>query len=97
MNIIAKKDLAIISTVLMLFAGIATAQAGEITAENLGKVTVSMPDAINKAKSAHAGTPIEAELENEDGHLLYEIKLLNGSTKTKVKIDATTGEVIKLK
>ena len=51
---------------------------------------------INKAKAVQAGQMLEAELEKEDGRLVYEIELLGDDNQYyELYLDAKTGELLK--
>lgn len=55
-------------------------------------------DILAKAESAFPGQLIEAELEDEDGAMVYEIKLLTKDGRVlKLLYDARTGELLKAK
>lgn len=57
---------------------------------------ISMERAVEIASASIPGTPIEAELEAEDGFLVYEIELSTGAhAKTEVTIDAGNGNILK--
>jgi uncharacterized membrane protein YkoI len=62
------------------------------------RATLPPDSAINIALArVPGGTIAEAELEEEDGRLIYsfEIKVTGKSGKDEVHVDATTGEVVK--
>ena len=57
---------------------------------------ISIFKAIGIASSMSKGTPVEAELEAEDGYLVYEIELSTGDdARTEVVIDAGNGSILK--
>ncbi len=57
---------------------------------------ISIFKAIEIASSRFKGTPVEAELEAEDGYLVYEVELLTGGGNiTEVVIDAGNGSILK--
>ena len=56
---------------------------------------VSMEQAIQTAKTKFPGRVVEAELEAEDGILVYEVKVVSASGETQeIEIDAQSGEVL---
>ncbi len=62
-----------------------------------GKV-LSLRDVLDKVMADYPGEPIEIEFEEDDGVYEYEIKLLQPAGNIiKLKVDASTGEVIGLK
>lgn len=64
-------------------------EAGEI---------LSLRTILDRAAAAHAGEFIEAELEDEHGMLVYEIKLLTAEGQVvKLYYDARTGEPLEEK
>jgi uncharacterized membrane protein YkoI len=59
---------------------------------------VTMAAALQTALKTAPGTAIAAELENEDGHLIFSFDILPSPTATELKevhVDAKTGTVIK--
>lgn len=59
---------------------------------------ISLNDALKAALTAKSGTAVEAELERENGHLVYSIEIVDADDKAfKVKVDAGTGKVQKIK
>jgi uncharacterized membrane protein YkoI len=62
-----------------------------------GRTKVSLNDALKAALSAKSGTAVKAELERENGHLVYDIEIVDAGDKTfKVEIDAEAGKVRKI-
>ncbi|WP_026676294.1 PepSY domain-containing protein [Fictibacillus gelatini] len=58
---------------------------------------ISVDQAVSIA-SAHAkGTPVDLELDEEHGKMIYEIDLQEKTTAHEVKIDAATGKVLNVK
>lgn len=55
--------------------------------------TLSMADAVAIVKGAAQGDVIEAELEGEDGELIWELKLI-GNDKGKYRVNANSGELL---
>jgi uncharacterized membrane protein YkoI len=58
----------------------------------LAKITLE--EATHNAQGAVAGRVIEAQLENEDGSLVYAIEILSGQTTKEVIVDAGNGAVL---
>ena len=54
-----------------------------------------MEQAIQTAKTKFPGQVVEAELEAENGALVYEVKVVSASGETQeIEIDAQSGEVL---
>ncbi|MWA13672.1 PepSY domain-containing protein [Streptomyces sp. BA2] len=67
--------------------------AKENTAEvKAAKVTAA--DAIDAALAKHSGTAVSAELDDEDGGLVWDVDLLKGDAWTSVQVDPGTGKVL---
>ena len=62
----------------------------------LGKLAkISLKDALETALAARPGTAVEAELEREVGHLIYNVAIVGSDGKTyELKVDAGTGEIL---
>ncbi|GEN84034.1 hypothetical protein SLU01_23460 [Sporosarcina luteola] len=59
---------------------------------------ITMAQAIEIALQRVPGDVVEAELDYDDGVLLYDIEIRNAQgVKYEVKVDAVTGEVIRVK
>ena len=54
---------------------------------------LSMDEAVNIVKGAAQGDVIEAELEGDDGQLIWELKLI-GNDKGKYRVNANSGELL---
>lgn len=78
------------------FAACVLAVSGQaIAQEAVGQLDlVSMTRAIEAATGRIDGGVLEAELENEDGLLVYEIDLVSGSDVYEVAVDARTGDIV---
>lgn len=61
-------------------------------------VNISLAQAVTNAEVYLAeGRAVEAELEQEEGRTLYEVKLIDSKQSTrKVYIDALTGKVVRI-
>ncbi|MGW0531488.1 PepSY domain-containing protein [Streptomyces sp. NPDC003032] len=67
--------------------------AAENTAEaKAAKVTAA--DAIKAALAKTSGTAVSAELDEEDGGVVWDVDILKGSTWHNVEVDAGTGKVL---
>ena len=56
---------------------------------------ISLTEAIETALSKHPGTAVEAELEDEDGYLVYEVEIRNSKGMlSEVTVDAGNGKVL---
>lgn len=55
-----------------------------------------LTEILTRNQSAYSGQLLEAELEDEDGQLVYELKFLTpDGRRLKVECDATSGAVLK--
>lgn len=53
--------------------------------------------AIATAEGATGGKAFEAEFDEKDGAGMWEVKIVAGTKRAEVKVDATTGQVVKTK
>lgn len=85
-------------TVLFISAGLAIGHDGEDkNKESVQAMAakVSMEEAIHTAKTKFPGRVVEAELESEDGALVYEVEIVSASGETQeIEIDAQTGSIL---
>lgn len=88
--------------ILFLMLGLlpvfAVAEEGHEQARRLKEAGEILPlqQIIKKAQAEHPGRVIEAELENRDGHHVYEVELLDANGEVwELSLDAATGELIK--
>lgn len=59
---------------------------------------LSLRQVLDLVNRQYPGEPVEIEFEDDDGVYVYEIKLLQpAGSVLKMKVDATTGKVIKVK
>jgi uncharacterized membrane protein YkoI len=69
----------------------------EIDAATLAKANVALDQAITVAEQHTQGKAVQAEFEEENGKLVYEVEVMKGATAMDVKVDATTGAVLSAK
>lgn len=81
------------ATTLAVFS-FAIAEEGNVP--NPADARISPQEAINTAKSAVQGNVLGYELEDEDGKLVYGVKIAKGSDVHDVKVDAQNGKVVKV-
>ncbi len=56
---------------------------------------VTMEEAMQTAKGKFPGRVVEAELESEDGGLVYEVEIVSASgEKQEIEIDAQSGKIL---
>lgn len=65
--------------------------------EKQGKTMISFCQVAEIALKEYPGIVGEIELEEEDGKLVYDVKVYDDSAKVSVKIDALTGEILVIK
>jgi uncharacterized membrane protein YkoI len=67
------------------------------TADFPDMAKISMTEALNKAKAKYPGKPVEVELENEDGYLIYEVEIVGPDrTVMELAVDAGNGAILKM-
>ncbi len=95
----------VVLTALIAIGGVSAQQAqytGSIPIQNekagfAGMARISLDSAINEALKAIPGTVVKAELENENGYLVYGVEIAKTDGQTAdVKVDAGTGKVLKV-
>ena len=78
--------------------GLAYAQQSGVTQNdamtNLAKTGISLVQAVTTAEQYAGGKASRAELENENGRLVYGVEVADNGKTVDVKIDATNGTVI---
>lgn len=96
-----KRTLLAIALPLAAFSAVATALADDddhdraLQALRRGEV-VSLRSILDRAAQDHPGDLIEAELEEEDGRTIYELKMLTPDGRIlKLEYDARTGDLLK--
>ena len=62
----------------------------------LATSTITESQAISIASNAAKGTVTEIELENENGKMVYSVEITEGKTETDVKVDAISGQILKV-
>ena len=89
----------IVGTLLAFATGMTAASAAGKGEQNrapidLSKATVTMSQAIATAEQQAGGRATRAKLENENGKLLYEVKVAGKDRATEVQVDAQDGKVL---
>lgn len=64
------------------------------TDTNTPENQISKAEAIKFANTVATGTVVKVELDEDDGHLSYDIELRDGNIEYDVEVDAYTGQVI---
>ena len=94
----------IVIPALLLAAGIATAggltyaqqtatQANDAVAD-IAKARITLAQAVTAAEQHGGGRATRAELENENGRLVYGVEVTDATTTTDIKVDASDGKII---
>lgn len=79
----------------LAFAGVNGANEGqENDAALLSKAKISLTQAIAAAEGHVRGKAIRAELEDENGTLVYGVEVVNGTQATDVKVDINDGRIL---
>jgi uncharacterized membrane protein YkoI len=95
----------VVLTALITIGGASAQQAqytGSIPIQNekvgfAGMAKISLDTAINAALAAVPGQVVKAELENENGYLVYGVEIAKSDRQiADVKVDAGTGKVLKI-
>ena len=60
----------------------------------LAQAKISLSQAISAAEQHVQGKAMRAELEDENGTLVYGVEVLNGSNTTDVKVDINNGKIL---
>jgi len=81
---------------VLLMWGLALSSEGIHTPEpGMATATLSLEEAIGKAKAKFPGQVLETELENEEGKAVYEIEIASTTgVVTEIKVDAQSGELL---
>jgi uncharacterized membrane protein YkoI len=92
------KRLLVLSTVIALTAigtGVAYSSQSEQNDSALrAKAEVSLTQAIAAAESHVNGKAVNAELENENGNIVYGVEVVNSTQTVDVKVDAHNGKIL---
>ncbi|MEX3313925.1 PepSY domain-containing protein [Sulfitobacter sp. PS-8MA] len=83
-----------LAATLILAPASAMAQDAATPAPAAQNERVSMTRAIEAAQAQFDGGVLEAEIETEDGRLIYEIDMVRGSDVYELAVDAQTGDVL---
>lgn len=60
----------------------------------LAQAKISLSQAIAAAEQKVSGKAVRAELEDENGTLVYGVEVVNGAKSTDVKVDIATGAIL---
>ncbi len=88
-----------------LFSGglVAETTTGTIPTKNVNKkeyvnlAKISLQDAIAAALEKSPGKAVDAELDSENGFLVYEVKIVSADKKVKVRVDAGDKSILRVK
>lgn len=61
---------------------------------NIGQAKITLTQAIAAAEQKAGGRAAHAELNDENGKLVYGVEVVSGTQATDVKVDAMSGQVI---
>jgi uncharacterized membrane protein YkoI len=79
----------------LAFAGVNGANEGqENDAALLSKAKISLTQAIAAAEGHVHGKAMRAELEDENGTLVYGVEVTNGTQTTDIKVDINDGRIL---
>lgn len=79
----------------LAFAGANHAEGqSENDAASLSKTRITLSQAIAAAETHVQGRAVRAELEDENGALVYGVEVVKGTQATDVKIDSNSGQVL---
>ncbi|MGD9851217.1 MAG: PepSY domain-containing protein [Nitrospirales bacterium] len=84
------------SALLLTSVGLALSHDGKEKADVANLPTsVTMEEAIKTATTQFPGKVLEAELESEDGKVIYEVEIVNAAGETReFEIDAQSGKIL---
>lgn len=79
----------------LAFAGVNHAESqSENDALALSKAKISLTQAIAAAESHVQGRAVRAELEDENGALVYGVEVVKGAQAMDIKVDSNSGQVL---
>src|SRR5680860_1818050 len=84
------------SALLLTSVGLAMSEDGreKVTVASL-PTSVTMEEAIKTATTQFPGKVLEAELESEDGKVIYEVEIVNATGEIReVEVDAQSGKIL---
>lgn len=70
------------------------AQSEETDAAALAQTKISLAQAIASAEQYAKGNALRAELEDENGTIVYGVEVLNGAKAVDVKVDVRDGKIL---
>ena len=81
--------------VSLVGAGLSVQAEDDKALDNLRSLAVDMNQAVALATQAVPGNPIEAELEEEDGKMVWEVEVVTAENQiVEIEIDAQSGEIL---
>lgn len=85
----------VLAAVLAFTMGIAKGENGKESEERVTTSPImSLEDAITAATTRFQGRVVEAELEDEDGKVVYEVKIFGDDGQTReIEVDANSGKL----
>ena len=92
-----KRKLILTTIAVLAVAAIGSAYAAkseENDAAALAQAKISLTQAIAAAELHANGKAVRAELENENGTIVYGVEVLSGSKATDVKVDVRDGKIL---
>ncbi len=89
--------LSLMMAMCILPASSALALFDDDKAQLLKGVNITLVEAVEKALTTVKGKAVEAELENEHGKTVFEVKIIDENETTReIYVDAHSGEVVKI-
>ncbi|SFE74838.1 PepSY domain-containing protein [Alteribacillus iranensis] len=85
----------VIATACVLSLGLVAIGVQQFTA-SAGDTELSLDEAKSIASEQYPGKVTEVELETKNGKKIYEVEITGDTYKYELKLDATTGEIIRL-
>lgn len=85
---------AIASLAAASIGGVYAAQPEEHDAAALAQAKISLTQAIASAERHAGGKAVRAELEDENGKIVYGVEVIAGANVTDVKVDVDDGKVL---
>lgn len=94
-----RKLLSMIAGTAVVLGGMGAAMAATQQGQgeddpNIGQAKVTLTQAIAAAEQKVGGRAAHAELNDENGKLVFGVEVVNGQQATDVKVDAMSGQVL---